>query len=318
MATSDWHDEYVLASYERDHGRAAQLAAAVRAGDLTRVLRGVYRRASDVEKDPIRRADDAFLARIRGVHLLAPHPPLFGGLSAAAAWTLPSVEDWPLRPLELVPPGHSLESTRKVRRSETGWPAPEVVRDGIRVTSLARTVVDVARTATFEQAVAMTDAALAGMKPTRWRTGRTPLSKSQLIGDLESLGSVRGRAKCRGVLEFAEGASGSAGESLSRVAIHRLRLPAPELQVAFHDDAGLIGYVDFFWRTQGIIGEFDGVGKYVREEFAGGRSTAQIVIDEKIREDRLRALGFTVVRWGWRDAREPALLRAKLARAGLL
>ncbi|MFW8745876.1 hypothetical protein, partial [Mesorhizobium japonicum] len=116
---------------------------------------------------------------------------------------------------------------------------------------------------------------------------------------------------------FADAASGSAGESLSRVAIHRAGLPAPVLQQRFDDAAGLAGIVDFWWPEAGVIGEFDGVGKYLRDLSGRGRDTAQIVIDEKRREDRLRALGFRVVRWGWRAARSRGELRSLLIRSGL-
>jgi hypothetical protein len=119
------------------------------------------------------------------------------------------------------------------------------------------------------------------------------------------------------VLDFANGASGSPGESLSRVAIHLLGLPAPQLQVPFSDRQGLIGIVDFWWPEVGLIGEFDGNGKYLRTEFANGRTVNQIVMDEKERENRLRQLGPRIARWGWGTARSLPQLRAHLAANGL-
>ena len=116
---------------------------------------------------------------------------------------------------------------------------------------------------------------------------------------------------------FGDGRSGSAGESLSRVAIHRAGLPAPELQARFDDDRGLIGYTDFWWPEAGIIGEFDGLGKYRRDLSGQRRSPADIVVAEKRREDRLRSLGPRVVRWGWSTARSVADLRDVLVAAGV-
>jgi hypothetical protein len=75
--------------------------------------------------------------------------------------------------------------------------------------------------------------------------------------------------------------------------------------------------VDFWWPEFNLIGEFDGNGKYLREEFANGRSPGEIVIAEKRREDRLRALGPQVTRWDWSIARSAFRLRAHLADAGL-
>jgi hypothetical protein len=89
------------------------------------------------------------------------------------------------------------------------------------------------------------------------------------------------------------------------------------LQQPFYDAGGLIGYVDFWWPEFGIVGEFDGHGKYLRDEFTRGRTTAEVVLDEKRRENRLRALGLTVARWEWADAFAPRMLERILSQAGL-
>jgi hypothetical protein len=75
--------------------------------------------------------------------------------------------------------------------------------------------------------------------------------------------------------------------------------PKPELQRSFSDARGRIGYVDFAWPDFRIIGEADGDAKYLDAALRGRRTAERVVLDEKIREDRLRALGWTVVRWRW-------------------
>ena len=45
-----------------------------------------------------------------------------------------------------------------------------------------------------------------------------------------------------------------------------------------------------FWESLGVIGEADGQMKY---------ETRVDIFNEKLREDRLRALGYIVVRWTW-------------------
>jgi very-short-patch-repair endonuclease len=45
-----------------------------------------------------------------------------------------------------------------------------------------------------------------------------------------------------------------------------------------------------WWREWCVIGEADGLGKY---------DYIAVLRREKVREDRLRALGMTVVRWTW-------------------
>ncbi|WP_157374583.1 hypothetical protein [Haematomicrobium sanguinis] len=118
-------------------------------------------------------------------------------------------------------------------------------------------------------------------------------------------------------LAFGSSLSMSAGESLGRVQMYDAGLDIPELQVRFEDGQGLIGYADYFWRLARVIGEFDGKIKYVDPAFRNGRSADQVVFDEKVREDRLRALGFTVVRWTWSDLKQPGALERKLRAAGV-
>jgi len=119
------------------------------------------------------------------------------------------------------------------------------------------------------------------------------------------------------VLDFATPLPGSPGESLSRANIHELGFPVPELQVVFDDRGGRVGDVDFWWRMANLIGEFDGLVKYTRAEYTQGRPIEEIVIAEKVREDRLRALGPNVSRWLWGVALRPRELYAHLSSAGL-
>ena len=142
------------------------------------------------------------------------------------------------------------------------------------------------------------------------------VEKNELLRELGELGTVAGFAKARVRIEFADGDSGSVGESVSRVVIARSRFPRPVLQQVFRDEVGRM-FVDFWWPDYNLAGEFDGKGKYLRDEYTQGRSTAQIVLEEKAREDRLRRLGPSVVRWDWAEARSQSALRRILLRAGL-
>lgn len=103
------------------------------------------------------------------------------------------------------------------------------------------------------------------------------------------------------VVEMADGRSESPGESWSRLVFAGLALPVPELQAEIHDGRGtLVGRVDFLFRGQRLIVEFDGSVKY---EGADGRDA---LFREKRLEDALRSLGFQVVRLTWRDLCHPA------------
>jgi hypothetical protein len=66
-----------------------------------------------------------------------------------------------------------------------------------------------------------------------------------------------------------------------------------------------------------VVGEFDGKGKYVQAALRDGMTADEAVYREKLREDRIRALGHGFVRWRWADLTDPSRLRCKLLAAGL-
>jgi len=186
------------------------------------------------------------------------------------------------------------------------WESDEVVLlDGKAVTSVARTVVDVARLVPFEQAVVVADGAL----------HHDLVTPSELDAALERAAHRRGNTAARRVMAFADGRSESVGESRSRVAIHRAGLEPPTPQWAVLGVTGrLVGRVDFGWPPLRAVGEFDGCAKYGR--FLGpGQAPADVVIAEKLREDRLRDEGLRVVRWTWSELDTFAIVAARLERA---
>ncbi|WP_327110330.1 type IV toxin-antitoxin system AbiEi family antitoxin domain-containing protein [Nocardia sp. NBC_01730] len=170
--------------------------------------------------------------------------------------------------------------------------------NGIQVTTPARTIIDIARSEGFEQSVALGDSAL--------RQGLTTIAELQ-----EHVRQARHRPGCRKaaqVVGFLDGRSESTGESLSRIVLHRCGLPAPELQArVFSDDDICVGRFDFLFPELGVVGDFDGKIEY-QSALRGPHSPEQMVVAEKKCEDRLRALGWIVIRWTWDDLDAPALL----------
>ena len=178
------------------------------------------------------------------------------------------------------------------------------VHDGVPVTSPARTVVDLARSVGFEQAVVIADAAL-------FQGLTTP---AELSAQVDRAARYRGIARARRVVAFADGRSESVGESRSRVLLTAAGVAPDDLQVVLRNGrGGFLGRVDFVFSGGRTIGEFDGEMKYGRLTADPGRT----VFDEKVREDRLRDAGFAVVRWTWRDLADPGLLAARIRRAAL-
>jgi hypothetical protein len=123
--------------------------------------------------------------------------------------------------------------------------------------------------------------------------------------------------RVRTAIEFADGQAESAGESYSRGLIHAAGFVPPALQREVRDSAGRVGYSDFYWEESRIVGEFDGIAKYQKPEYLKGRTPGQMVVDEKLREDRIRATGCNVVRWVWADLWSPGALERKLSAAGV-
>jgi hypothetical protein len=175
---------------------------------------------------------------------------------------------------------------------------------GYRVTSLARTIADCARTVPYAQGVSLGDAAL-----------RIGMRREDLLEVLARRGTPRGNPRARRVAAFIDGRAESVGESSSRVALDRIGIPTPQLQWEVVDSrSGRVAFADFGWPKERTLGEFDGKIKYGRlvtsEQTAGG-----VIYAEKLREDWLRDLGWEVVRWGWDDLAEPEKLATRLRRA---
>jgi hypothetical protein len=75
-----------------------------------------------------------------------------------------------------------------------------------------------------------------------------------------------------------------------------------------------VGRVDFLWPAYGVIGEADGWSKYRRPDVAG--TELEVLRAEKTREDRLRDLGYELVRWTSVDIIRPqSPVTARIQRA---
>lgn len=216
----------------------------------------------------------------------------------------------------LRPPGRVVQVTRPGARSGHRRPQlqtycatldPDEITtvDGFPVTSLARTIVDLARACGFEQAVVATDHAL--------RTGR--VERSALTAAADRAGRRRGIRTAHQVIAFADAGAESVGESRSRVLMIREGVPRPELQFRVRGPTGaVVARTDFRWRGFNTVGEFDGAQKYGRS-LRPGQSAGDALFQEKVREDRIRELGFHVVRWTWGELEDPGALAGKIRRA---
>jgi predicted transcriptional regulator of viral defense system len=264
----------------------AELRRGVRTGGLVVLRRGAY---LDPSAKPA--APEAWHAlEVRAAApTLAPEA-VISHASAAALFGLPL---WGVR-LDRVhvtrcrPHGGRVDPRLHVHSAS--FDADEVVvLDGIAVTSVARTVVDLARSLPFEEAVSVADAAL----------HRKLLTPDELAAAVVRATRRPGVAAARRVVAFADSRSESPGESRSRVRMRRFGLPEPELQMPIRTRYGIY-YADFGWSHHRAIGEFDGLIKY-GALLRPGQDPGEAVVAEKRREDAIRDEDWRVARWIWSE-----------------
>jgi hypothetical protein len=325
----EWRDNVILTRDLVAPGDRAEFFRRVRQREFVPIFRGVFVRA---EHWSSLNREECYRARVKAAAAFADcvaspasadstaraaGRPVFSNHSAAALWRLAWIGEWPEQAHTVEPIAAGGRSNAMFIRHTGGVPADRVEIDGLDVTTLPRTVVDLARTESFGRAVTLADSALRRTLHPVDGVPRTHLTRAGLEAELDRVPVRHGSATARRVIEFADGAADRPGESMSRVSMRVAGLPPPQLQVKLAGASGRIWTVDFWWAFANLIGEFDGKSKYTEAEFLRGRTPQQAVYDEKLREDDLRAAGHRMRRWPWKVALSPALLRDLLVGAGL-
>lgn len=309
-------DEHTLRRTEliRAAGFAAADPGTSPSAGLVRVRRGVYVAEADW---PSTEREARHFVRMQAVEAGMSSRPVFSHVSAAVLWGVPVV-GW----LEQV---HLMAAGRVGRRSRRGtiWhnhrleDADVVDLHGFLVTSLPRTLFDMAASMPGASAVAAIDGATRPAFRSGLGSTVAGVPKAELVESFVARGSARGIRRAIRCASFSDSRSGSAGESVSRWNMHVLGFPAPELQVPFEREDFGFDIVDFDWPAHGRFGEFDGFGKYVREQYTHGRQIEDVVWREKQREDRIRRHRPYSSRWDWAVARDLERLRRRLLADGL-
>ena len=292
-------DTFLTAGEATNLGISARdLKARTATGALERVVRGVYARplVDPTPESAYRRMVlAALVTRTR-----AGDRPVIAGPAAVVMYGLPLLG---------VPPTVVHVAEPQVRGRKPGRllqpigpvEVPVTTSAGVRLTGVADAVIDTARLMTVAAGVAAADAALR----------RNLLTRPELEAACRRRDRAAGVGPARRATRLATGLSESPGESWSAVVIDELGLPAPERQHSMHDDAGFVGRVDFWWPELSVVGEFDGRVKYGRRNPAG-RPPEEVLWEEKLREDRLRRSGATVIRWTTAELVQPEALRRRL------
>lgn len=286
------------------------IRTALGAGRLHRVRRGVFIDAALWPPEP----REQHLLRAVAERELFPEGVL-SHQSAAAAWQLPrpGFTAWHDLPASITLPRGSRSRTGAVIHHVGTLPPSQVTVDaeGRRLTSLARTAVDVAAGRALPEALVVFDAA-ARLLCAAMVVGprRSDYANHRLIAAareaFEQAALTRPPAGLRPVIALADPCRESAPESLSAGHFHLAGLPRPECQARVNTAVGTL-YPDFYWSEQQLIGECDGAVKY---------TDPSGYVREKEREQVLRDLGYRMVRWQAKEIMlAPAAVIERVSRA---
>jgi len=261
-------DGVVTTAQALDAGLTPRQLSALLDRGWTRPARGVY-----VQPEP----PDPFRASLRAALLLCPEGSACGITAGRLheVWGLPlwTPEELP----ELIVPAGAVRGQPSGMHLRFGLdPADRIRRKGFPVTSLARTVVDLAGTLPLDDLICLVDSALA----LGWTLDGNRVSR-------------RREARLREALLLADARSESPLETKLRLLLVRAGLPPEALQLRlFTKDGVCFARVDFAWPSCRLAVEADGRDVHDRP---------QALHEDRVRQNRLMAASWTVLRFTWRD-----------------
>jgi predicted transcriptional regulator of viral defense system len=258
---------------------AAELRALVRSGELVRVWHGVYATKRAIQ---FGRASPAagHATRVAAVRAATGRDGIASHRSAALIHGIDLFPDAP----DVVTLTRQSQQRRN-RRSEgivfhtAALPGQHVTQKfGQPVTTVARTVVDIARTSSFMSAVVTADSALRV----------DAVSKEAMLRVCDACPRWPGIHKARRVISFADQRSGSVLESRARVVFDEHGIEPPELQKTI-TGPDFRYTVDFYWDKYRVIAETDGALKYADPR----KARQQLLRDQKLRDANYKVVHFT-------------------------
>jgi hypothetical protein len=294
MAVARWYDRGLS---------PAMVRSLARSGELVRMRRGVYASKGAVDwagADPVR----AHVLRVLAARATVGRQAVASHHSAALLHRLDLLRSPPAGIVTLtLPPAKPWNRGRPadIHFHTADLPPDHVTRlYNLPLTSQARTVVDLARTLPFTDAVVLADSALSQEKTT----------KPELRNILDACQRWPGLKQARRVVEFADERAESPLESAARVVFDQFGLNPPELQATLRVSnraSNVAVRVDFLWRERKVIVEADGLVKYHERKD---------LIAQLERDRLLRDAGYKVVHFTWRELFEtPEIVIARIRRA---
>ena len=205
--------------------------------DFEMVHRNVYIRHGQ-KLTPVTRAVAAWLWSGRTATVAGP--------SAAALHRAAWIDDW--LPAELNRPSRD-KAHGIILHSDTLDDDETCVRDGIRLTTPARTAYDLGRRKGLTTAVIRLDALI--------HATEVKVADIELLADRHR--GARGLVQLRQALRLADGGAESPYETKTRLVLVGAGLPRPQTQIEVHDDWGaVLARIDMGWEEWKVGVEFDG------------------------------------------------------------
>jgi len=298
-----WDLELIVVRRSHIDGERSALRRDVERGMLIRLRQGVYTLRAPYLALSL---EQQHIVQMRAVAAVAPGLTVFSHVSAGVAHGLPVLRTR-LNRVHTTVPTLTQRGRDGVAAHVFAVRPSEVVQLGpLTVTSIGRTVVDLAGALPFGEGLMAADAAL-----------RAGIPRELLEAARDLAGPRRAERRIADVIAVAHPGAGSANESMSRSHLIRMGFEPPELQHPLWDHLGFVGFLDFFFRRWGIGGEADGLAKYRDPAFAAA-GTSQALIDEKLREDRVLPLVAGLARWGWAVSISAPRLRDTLGAFGVV
>lgn len=275
----------LIVSAKLGRRRQKQIQLQCQSGRLLRLRRGVYvehGRFHELKRWEKFTVESIAAGVSRSANVLV-------GKSAAAVWGIPYGAVPPA--VELGGPAGGSGTTDKSVKFRRFRELPGQVThrlaspfESVRVTSLPQTLLDVARWHGVMDGVQAIDHCLHNRSVLR----------EMLNALVSDLAGQHGVADAALALELSNAAAESPRESVLRIRMWFVGLPAPHLQAGIRDERGTpLGRVDFFYAEYSLVIEYDGQEKY-RGVF--GLSPERAALAELYRHKELNNAGLRVVR----------------------
>lgn len=250
----------------------------VSTGRWSAVQPGVYRPRS---------APTSWHQRLMAAVLRGGRDALASHRAAAALWRLDGINE---RAIEIsVPCARRIRGALVHRRARSDNPRSTEL-DRIPATHIERTIIDLAAVVSSDRAGGALDDAL--------RRGLVSVKRMERVLDALSTRGRKGAGAVRTLLaqrDQLDGLAESRLEASMLQVLRRRRLPLPEAQYRVVEGGRVIARLDFAYPSARIGIETDGY------RWHGGRERWARDIR---RENRLKLLGWTLLRFSWEDVRE--------------